>query len=173
MRLLFACNDPDYWFAHRAPMAELLRQRGHNVSLVCGTPEPRASSDKDIVFAPLHRFALQPRQDLAFARTFLDVARQALMRCISSQSSPCSMAGWRCGWPAWGHVGLGPLQAWQRPWRRIGGLSSKPAGRRPAPGLRRSGKPARDRKRSRQGGSGIAWYCRGNPTFVFPALAFL
>jgi glycosyltransferase involved in cell wall biosynthesis len=61
MRVLFVCQDFDYWMAHREPMAARLRDKGDVTHVLCGLPKERtAPALPGFTFVPLerHRFDL-------------------------------------------------------------------------------------------------------------------
>lgn len=79
MRILYVCNDLDYWHAHREGLARRMRARGAEVSVLCGVPPdtPRAQeADDGLIRFRLERQALDPRRDVAMALRILDTARR-------------------------------------------------------------------------------------------------
>ena len=79
MRVLYVCNDLDYWYAHREGLAQRMRAHGAEVSVLCGVrpgaPIPRQVADGPMLFR-LERQALDPRRDVAMALRILDTTRR-------------------------------------------------------------------------------------------------
>jgi|GEM_PF-2027958 len=78
MRILYACNDLDYWLAHRAGLAERMERRGAEVAVLCGVPPQSLAQtpppDRVRLFA-IERQALDPARDAAMAARIVAAAR--------------------------------------------------------------------------------------------------
>jgi glycosyltransferase involved in cell wall biosynthesis len=73
MRVLFVCNDLDYWLAHRAALAERVAARGHDVRVLCGAPEG-TRAPLGIRLFPIERHRVDPLRDVALGRLIARVA---------------------------------------------------------------------------------------------------
>lgn len=78
MKVLIVCNDTAYFLRHRRRLADLLAERGHEVTVMAGGPTQGLAFDAAWRFEhlPVERFRLDPVTDAAlFLRTFRRLLR--------------------------------------------------------------------------------------------------